>query len=154
VRIREDGTPYRDRYEIHEAGFRYEMNELHAAIGLQQLPLLEAENALRREFAAIYRANLGDVSGIELLAPETTECQSSHHLFAVLADERERLARAMQVRGVEVGVHYPVNELLRTPPGELPAMDDFSERTLSLPMHPSLDDDDVAGVIAAVREGW
>jgi perosamine synthetase len=153
-RMREQGWAYRDRHEILEAGFRYEMNELHAAIGLAQLPRLAEENARRRAVAQAYRAELAGVPGLELLAAETPERRSSHHLFAVLADERERLAAALHARGVEAGVHYPVNELLRTPPGDLPAMDDFSERTLSLPLHPSLDDDDVAAVIAAVREGW
>jgi dTDP-4-amino-4,6-dideoxygalactose transaminase len=153
-RMREDGWPYRDRHEILEAGFRYEMNELHAAIGLAQLPSLAAENDRRRQIAAAYRAGLGDVPGIELLQADTDERQSSHHLFAVLVEDRERLAGALRSRGVEVGVHYPVNELLRTPPGELPQMDRFAEQTLSLPIHPSLTDGDVATVIAAVREGW
>jgi dTDP-4-amino-4,6-dideoxygalactose transaminase len=153
-RIREEGWPYRDRQQILEAGFRYEMNELHAAIGLAQLPRLAVENARRREVAATYRASLGHVPGLQLLAADSAERRSSHHLFAVLADERERLARALRDRGVEAGVHYPVNELLRTEPGELPAMDAFAPRTLSLPLHPSLDDADVAAVIAAVREGW
>jgi perosamine synthetase len=153
-RMRDEGWPYRDRHEILEAGFRYEMNELHAAIGLGQLPLLEAENARRREIATAYRAGLAGVPGLELLAPDSTELRSSHHLFAVLADARERLAQALSARGVETGVHYPVNELLRTEPGVLPAMDDFAARTLSLPLHPSLDDEDVAAVIAWVREGW
>jgi perosamine synthetase len=153
-RIRANGGTYRDRHELLEAGFRYEMNELHAAIGLAQLPRLDAENGRRREIANAYRAELGDVPGLQLLAPETPDARSSHHLFAVLADDRERLAEHLQARGIEAGVHYPVNELLRTPPGELPAMDAFAQRTLSLPLHPSLDDDDVAAVIAAVREGW
>jgi perosamine synthetase len=153
-RMRENGFPYRDRHEILEAGFRYEMNELHAAIGLAQLPALAAENARRREIAGAYRAGLGDVAGLELLQPDTPERRSSHHLFPVLAEDRERLAGALHARGVEVGVHYPVNELLRTAPGELPQMDRFADRTLSLPLHPSLTDEDVAAVIAAVREGW
>jgi perosamine synthetase len=153
-RMREDGWPYRDSHELMEVGFRYEMNELHAAIGLAQLPTLEAENARRREIAAAYRAGLAGVAGIELLRDEAPGVRSSHHLFAVLADERGRLADALHQRGVEVGVHYPVNELLRTPAGELPAMDRFAERTLSLPLHPSLTDADVAAVTAAVREGW
>jgi perosamine synthetase len=153
-RMREHGTPYRDRHELIEAGFRYEMNELHAAIGLAQLPRLEAENARRRQIAAAYRTGLVDVPGIELLRDEAQGLRSSHHLFVVLAEERSRLAEALDRRGVDVGVHYPVNELLRTQPGELPAMDRFAERTLSLPCHPSLTDADVAAVVAAVREGW
>lgn len=153
-RMRDEGWPYRDRHEILEAGFRYEMNELHAAIGLSQLPLLEAENARRHEIAAAYRDGLTGVPGLELLAPDTPERAGSHHLFPVLADDRERLAHALRDRGVESGVHYPVNELLRTDLGVLPAMDSFAARTLSLPLHPSLDDDDVAAVVAAVREGW
>jgi perosamine synthetase len=153
-RLRDDGTPYRDSQQLREAGFRYEMNELHAAIGLAQLRRLEGENARRREIAADYRAGLTGVPGIELLRDEGADVRSSHHLFAVLAEERSRLAHALDGRGVEVGVHYPVNELLRTSPGELPVMDRFAERTLSLPLHPSLTDADVAAVIAAVQEGW
>ncbi|MEA2479692.1 MAG: hypothetical protein QOJ07_1614, partial [Thermoleophilaceae bacterium] len=153
-RLRENGGPYRDSHEIAEVGYRYEMNELHAAIGLAQLPLLAEQNARRRQIADAYRSGLAGVPGLELLRGDAPDRRSSHHLFAVLADERKRLAAALHERGVEAGVHYPVNDLLRTPPGELPAMDSFAARTLSLPLHPALTDADVATVIAAVREGW
>jgi perosamine synthetase len=153
-RMREVGWPYRDSYDAGEVGLRYEMNELHAAIGLAQLPHLEAENARRRDIAAAYGTGLANVPGLELLRHDGPGRGSSHHLFVGLADAREQLVEALHGRGIEVGVHYPINELLRTPPGELPEMEQFAARTLSLPLHPSLTDDDVATVIAAVRAGW
>jgi perosamine synthetase len=153
-RMRANGGPYRDGYGLREVGFRYEMNELNAAIGLAQLPLVGRENERRRAIAAAYADGLRDVAGLELLRHDDPARRSAHHMFVVLVDDREQLAAALAARGVEVGVHYPVNELLRTAPGELPAMDDFAARTLTLPLHPALRDDDVAAVIAAVREGW
>ena len=145
------GRSYRDAYELDEPGFRYEMNELHAAIGLAQLPLVAGEVARRREIAAEYRAALQYVAGLELLRDHPG---SGHHLFVVLAERREELADALQSRGVGTGIHYPVNDLLRTPPGALPLMDRFAARTLSLPLHPSMTDDDVATVVDAVQAGW
>jgi dTDP-4-amino-4,6-dideoxygalactose transaminase len=152
--MRAEGGPYRDHYGLREVGFRYEMNEIHAAVGLAQLPRLAADNERRHAIAAAYEDELGDVAGLELLLHDAPDRGSAHHMFVVLADERERLAEALDSRGVEVGVHYPVNELLRAEPGELPVMDDLAERVLTLPLHPGLSDDDVATVIAAVREGW
>jgi perosamine synthetase len=154
-RIFENDTPYRESYEMDEVGFRYELSELHAAIGLAQLSRLGEENERRREIAIAYRQALDGTPGLELLRHDQDDRSSAHHLFAVLAEDRDRLARMLQRRGIEVGVHFPRNELLEAGAnGSCPMMDLFASRTLSLPLHPSLRDEEVETVIGAIREGW
>jgi perosamine synthetase len=153
-RMDEDATAYREDYGITELGFRYEMSDLHAAIGLGQLPHLASENARRREIAAVYEEGLSAVPGLELLRQREPGRASAHHLFAVLAEDRRGLAAALRGRGIDTGVHFPPNELVPADPEKVPNALRFAERTLSLPLHPGLDDEDVETVIAAVRAGW
>jgi perosamine synthetase len=153
-RMREDATAYRERYRIAELGFRYEMSDLNAAIGLAQLPHLTTENARRREAAALYEERLSEVAGIELIRHRDARRSSSHHLFAILAEDRRGLAKALGRRGVDTGVHFPPNELVPLHPEELPHASRFADRTLSLPIHAGLTGEDVQTVIDAVCAGW
>ena len=130
------------------------MNDIAAAIGLGQLPHLEADNRRRREIAALYRAGLSGTPGIELLR-EHDDRVSSGYLFCALADDRERLVESLAASGIDVGVHYRPNYLYPMfSGGPLPGVESFWRRAVSLPVHLALTDDDVARVIDSIRAGW
>ena len=150
---RSDDGDYRVCIELDELGFRYEMSDVHAAIGRAQLHVVDAENRRRAEIARAYREGLAGVAGIALLA-EREDRTSAHHMSPVLADRRGELARALRERGVNAGVHYPLNPLVDDPGDTIPRARDFARRTLTLPLHPLLDDAEVQHVIGAVRAGW
>ena len=146
----EDETRPPKASEAMEVGFRYELSDMNAAIGIAQLRELDGANERRAEVAGAYRAGLEGLPGVQLLRYERDR-ESSCWIHPILVEDRDELARALMERGIEVGVHYRPNRLLADQHRGLGAMDSFWRRTLSLPLHPGLRDDEVDTVIAAVR---
>ncbi|MHB9110291.1 MAG: DegT/DnrJ/EryC1/StrS family aminotransferase [Armatimonadota bacterium] len=148
------GRSYQWDYRIEEVGFKYHMNDIQAAIGLGQLPYLEEENRCRARLVARYREVLAGVPGVELLQ-QAADRQSSHHLYPILVDERERLIDKLNAGGVDVGMHYRRNDdYPMYERQDLPNVAAFTARVLSLPLHLGLTEDDVDYVSALIREGW
>ena len=154
----------KDKYLHEKVGFNLRFNEINAAVGREQLKVLDELNAGRRRAAEWYRRELAGVKGLTL-PPEDREgvTESVYHMFVIRLennDKREALARHLKASGVETGVHYPVPNHLqpaieevfgKQPP--LPRTEDYVRRILSLPMFPALTEADVKTVAAAVRDG-
>ena len=101
-----------------------------------------------------YGELLDGIPGIRLLAHEPDRV-SNHHLFCILAENRDALADALQARGVVVSVHYRRNDLYPIfRRQELPGAESFCQRVLSLPMHLDLTDEHLEYVAASIRKGW
>jgi perosamine synthetase len=151
---RGEGSPYRWDYGVDETGFKCAMNDVQAAIALAQLAHVDEDNARRLEIAARYRAGLEGIPGIELLRTEPDRI-SSHHLFCVLAEQRDGLVDRFSERAVDVGVHYrPSYDYPMFAAEPLPGVEAFWRRAISLPMHIALTDEQVDEVVEIVREGW
>ncbi len=145
------GSSYRAGYDLSEVGFRYEMPDVHAAVGLGQLEVFDAENERRAQLAERYAEALAGVDGIEL-PDRAGDRVGSNYFYPVLAERRDELAATLRERGIDVSVHYPLNPLVDS--AGVPKAEAFAERTLTLPLHPSLFDDQQEAVIEAVRMGW
>ncbi|MGE5248496.1 MAG: aminotransferase class I/II-fold pyridoxal phosphate-dependent enzyme [Verrucomicrobiota bacterium] len=152
------GTPH---YDIREPGYKYNLSDLHAALGVVQMGKVQALNARRAELARRYLAALRDVPGIEL--PEEVPYPHVHswHLFIVKATgiERDALIAALAERNVGAGLHFPACHLLAyvrdrfgTAEGALPQTERAARQILSLPLFPGMSADDVDYVCEAVRE--
>ncbi len=150
-------------YEVTEPGFKYNMMDLQAALGLWQLRRVE-ENWLRRE--RIWNNYMDALSGLPVVLPASWDRRRRHalHLFTVLVDEqapidRDSFIAALTRKGVGVGVHYnsiPTHSYYHRAYGWQPADYPHSHRigrqTVSLPISPDLDDREQARVTAAVRQ--
>jgi perosamine synthetase len=148
------GGGYKWDYGVSELGFKHHLNDVHAAIGIAQLRYLDADNRRRAEIAALYRAGLSGVAGVELLRSDDDR-ESSHHLFCILAEERDALVSKLGERGIDVSVHYRPSYDYPLFGGEkLPGVESFWRRVISLPMHLALSDEDVGRVVATIAEGW
>jgi perosamine synthetase len=81
-----------------------------------------------------------------------------YHLFVIRVDDRGRVFHALRERGIGVQVHYvpihhhPISRDVMHPDSGLPMCDSVYEQIISLPMHPSLTDDDQSTVIATLRD--
>ena len=151
-------------YQVVECGFKYNMMDLQAAIGLHQLARVEP-SWQRRE--AIWRRYDEAFAGLPLglPAPPATDTRHAYHLYTVMVDEaRAGIARddfldAMTAQGIGTGVHYlslpehPVyQERFGWVPDRWPNAMRIGRQTVSLPISPKLSDADVERVVAAVRD--
>lgn len=145
---------YAWQYDVPETGFKYHMNDIMAAIGIEQLKLLDEENARRAEIAAHYTEELANVPGVTLLE-KRADVESSNHVFAISVEEREKLINKLKAYDIHPGVHYLRNDLY--PMYEqacLPNAQRFQETLISLPLHLGLTNDEVDSVIEVVKKGW
>ena len=149
-------------YEVVEPGFKYNMTDLHAALGLHQLNRVEANLRRRREIWRRYDDAFFELP-VFLPPPEQDGTRHARHLYTLLIDV-ERLARkrddvlvSLHRDNIGTGVHYRALHLhpyyrntFGYGRGDFPGAEWVSERTLSLPLSPKLTDEDVDDVIAAV----
>src|SRR5882762_2923888 len=102
----------KDKYLHEKVGFNLRFNEIQAAVGREQLKVLDHLNAGRRRAAEWYRRELADVKAITLPPIDKAgETESVYHMFVIRlphSDARESLARRLKEQGIETGVHYPV----------------------------------------------
>jgi len=141
-------------YDINEIGFKYQMNDIHAAIALSQLPYLEQQNARRTEIASLYTKHLSNVPGVKFLKHKSDR-KSSFHLFCILAEKRDDLVNKLRENGVAVSVHYRRNDLYPMyEKQELPNTERFWRSVISLPMHLALTDEQIEYIADIIRKGW
>lgn len=149
-------------YEVVLPGFKYNMTDVQAAIGLHQLKRLPGFQKRRREVVARYQAGLGHRPELQLPV-ELEGCESSWHLYVIRLNlDRLRIGRnevIEQLKTLNVGtsVHYlPVHmhpyyrDKYGLAPEACPVAADAFQRMLSLPLHPGLTDADVDYVVEAL----
>ncbi len=151
-------------YEVLFPGFKYNMTDLQAALGIHQLARLAQGAKRRQEIWARYDQAFGD---LPVIRPAPIEAGTVHarHLYTILV-KTEELARTrdwvlnelLRLK-IGTGVHYTALHLhpyyrqtLGHQPGNFPNAEYIGARTLSLPLSAKLTDQDVEDVVAAVRE--
>jgi dTDP-4-amino-4,6-dideoxygalactose transaminase len=150
-------------YEVVEPGFKYNMMDLQAALGLHQLARAEANLGRRQE---IWRRYDGAFAGLPLRTPPAEELGTRHarHLYTVLLDlERLRCTRddvllELHRQKIGAGVHYRAlhlhpyyRETYGYARGDFPNSEWISDRTVSLPLSPKLTDEDIEDVMAVME---
>lgn len=151
-------------YYVIECGYKYNMMDLQAAIGIHQLGRVETYWLRRQEIWQEYDRALADLP-IQLPAPPEPETRHAYHLYTILIDEaktgisRDRFLDAMNAENIGTGVHYlslPEHPYYRKnlgwKPEDYPNAMRIGRQTVSLPISAKLTDADVADVIAAVRK--
>jgi len=151
-------------YDVRVAGFKYNMTDLQAALGIHQLARLERNTARREAIWARYNEAF---EALPVVGPAPVEPGTIHgrHLYTILlkteaiGKSRDRVLNELIRLNVGTGVHYtPVHlhhyyrEKFGHKPGDFPNAEWIGDRTLSLPFSGKLSDQDVDDVIAAVRE--
>jgi dTDP-4-amino-4,6-dideoxygalactose transaminase len=151
-------------YDIMLPGFKYNMMDIQAALGLHQLPKLDAFIARRTEIAAFYNQAFADVE--ELLTPRLAPYAQRHawHIYTPLvrteklAIDRDLFMAELKALNIGSGLHYKAihqhawyREHLPVPAGALPNADYASDRILSLPLFPRMTMEDARDVVEAVK---
>ncbi len=147
-------------YDVVLPGFKYNLTDIQAALGIHQLAKLRGFNERRAAIARSYAAAFASTPDLTL--PETSPGTTIHpwHLFAVLvpAGRRAEFIVRMKALGVGTALHFEAvhlssyyRERFGGREGLCPVAEDVCSRIVSLPLYPSLADGDVERVIAAVR---
>ena len=150
-------------YQVVECGYKYNMMDIQAALGIHQLARVEQNWKVRQKIWSHYIDAFSDLP-VELPAEPEPETRHAHHLFTVLIDEdktgisRDRFLDAMTAENIGVGVHYLslpehpyYQENLAWKPEDYPHAMRIGRQTVSLPISAGLSDQDTENVINAVR---
>jgi dTDP-4-amino-4,6-dideoxygalactose transaminase len=150
-------------YSVVYPGFKYNLTDLQAAIGIHQLARVREAHARRTEIWNRYNEAF---RGLPLMVPPDPEPDSVHarHLYCVLIDidragiTRDQVQDRLHRMQIGTGIHYIAvhlhdyyRERFGFRRGDFPESEFVSDRTLTLPLSPALTDGDVADVIRAVR---
>ncbi len=152
------------RYDVLMPGFKYNMSDIQASIGLCQLCKLDAFQTRRRAIVAAYQSAFGEHPALET---PTARAHVEHawHLYVLrlrpgaLSIGRDRVIDELTARNIGTSVHFiPIHlhPYYRTRygfvPNDFPVAFDAFERMLSLPLNPRMSDEDVNDVIDAVLD--
>ncbi|MCE0798822.1 UDP-4-amino-4-deoxy-L-arabinose aminotransferase [Buttiauxella sp. A2-C1_F] len=148
--------------EVITPGYKYNLADINAAIALVQLNKLEQNNARRTEIAERYLAELVNTPYLPLIHPQWAH-KHAWHLFILRIDEsrcgitRNEFMGALKEKGIGTGLHFRAAHTQkyyreRYPTLSLPDTEWNSDRICSIPLFPTMSDDDVSRVINALRE--
>jgi len=152
-------------YETLYPGYKYNMMDIQAALGIHQLARVEENWRIRERYWQMYDEAFADISGIitpsKGLPPDS---RHARHLYTILLDvDRLRITRnqfveAMKAENIGTGIHFTALHLHKSyretfgyKPGDFPNAEWIGERTVSLPLSPKLTESDVSDVIRAVK---
>jgi len=130
-------------YDVTSLGFNHYMDEISAAIGIEQLKKVDASNNIRKRIAKRYNQELK----IEEKMP--FDKNSSYHLYWIRTKNRARFMKNMSESGIEVGAHYKAVHLMSFYRSnvKLPITEQMADEIVTIPMHPSLTSNEIDRVI-------
>jgi dTDP-4-amino-4,6-dideoxygalactose transaminase len=148
-------------YQQIELGFNYRMTDIQGAMGLSQIQRIDDFVSRRHDIAERYDSEL---SSVPIRTPhQASNIYSAYHLYSIRINEAESGKTQQQVyekfwqEGIAVNLHYipvhrhPYYEQLGFKAGEFPESEQFHREVISLPMYPTLAEDDQAKVIDCLR---
>jgi dTDP-4-amino-4,6-dideoxygalactose transaminase len=149
-------------YDVVATGFNYRLDEIHSALGLAQLGKLAENNRRRAAIVTHYRTELAGAPGLIVpFGAAAAGSQPAYHLFPIILNpEIDRAAFMAHLRGqgIQSSIHYPPIHQFSAFRDEqisarLPVTEDVGRREVTLPLFPTMTQQQVAAVVKAVRSG-
>jgi len=148
-------------YDVIELGFNYRIDEIRSAIGIVQMEKLEKNNIRRKKLTKIYNERFVDIYGLKVPFDNCFGL-SSNHIFPILLDRnvsRSGFMNFMKEKGVQSSIHYPAIHLFDFyrrnfgyNNGFLPVTEEVAQREVTLPLYPSMKDEDVHYICDSIVE--
>jgi dTDP-4-amino-4,6-dideoxygalactose transaminase len=151
------------RYSVLAHGFKYNLSDIHAAIGIHQLRKLEQFLDRREAYAAAYHAAFGDLDTVEL-PPDHPNSRHAWHLYILrlnperLKIDRQEFVCQLRERGIGTSVHFipiPLHPYFAQLPlarYACPKAIDLYSRIVSLPLYPAMTEEEIQYVADSVRD--
>lgn len=146
-------------YDVVDLGYNYRIDEIRAALGLAQLKKLDRNNDRRRELTRLYRDTMQELAP-EVSIPFASHAgiSSCHILPALLPANKERLAvmESLKAGGIQTSIHYPPVHTFTAyrqvaSGAHVPLTEDIAHREMTLPLFPTMKDEDVLSVVQGIR---
>ncbi len=140
--------------DIAEVGYKYQMTDIGAAMGLAGLDSLDLQIEYRRAMRRTYIRELSGLDGIRILDKDP---ESACWLCTVAVEDRENFRKKLLSEGIESDqTHYRNDRysIFRKFRGEFPNMDAIESKYLVIPMHMGIDLEDVERICEVIRSGW
>jgi len=150
-------------WDIIKPGYKYNMWDVQASLGIHQLKKIETFWKIRKLYVEMYNRAFREIPEIQILN-ENRNIKHAYHLYAIvlktenLTIDRDRFLHELKRRGIGVGVHFPALHLTSFyaktygfKRGDFPNAEYASDRLLSLPLYPKMRKDDVSRVIKVVE---
>jgi len=160
-RYSKEGSWY---YEVHEAGYKFNLSDINAALGLVQLDKIENLNQKRKALVDYYLKNLSKIPGIKTLKIKP-QMKSSWHIFPIWIDEkifgldRNQFIKELWKRNIGTSVHFiPLHlqpfyqKTYHYKKGDFPVTEKVYEGIVSLPLFPDMKRGDVDDVVEAIKD--
>ncbi len=151
-------------YDVTEPGYKFNMSDVQATIGIHQLKELDGMNYKRRHLASLYRTFLKDIPGIHMPGADHNDAQHAWHIFTVLVEKEtygmDRTALETKLKDVNIGTghHYPpvhlygfFRETFAWQEEDFPQAERVGFSIMSLPLFPYMEEKDVRRVCDAIK---
>jgi len=145
-------------YEIEECGWKYNITDIQAALGIHQIKKLDKFNKIRRKYAQIYNRELSGIKGI-ITPYEKPNVKHVYYLYPILLENynRDEFIEKMAQNGIGCSVHFiplhlhPFYQKLGYKKGDFPNAEWVYEREVSLPLYPKMKYSDLLFVAKTIK---
>jgi dTDP-4-amino-4,6-dideoxygalactose transaminase len=158
---RRDGPSFQ-HWDMIFPGLKYNPSDINTCLLTTQIPHLDHRREQRQRLVSLYRDLLIHIDGLTFMEDGGPDEIHAHHLCPVLLPpevDRDRVAGLLMERGIGCAVNYRgvhrltyFKETFETSPAQFPAADEIGRRTLSLPLYPSLTEEEVEVVCGELRD--
>ena len=139
-------------YDVVELGYNYRIDEPRAALATARLERLDADNARRAEAVEDYRSRIEQLDGVQAALPPAPDAALAHHLFVVVLPEsadRDGVRAELAEAGIQSSLHYPPVHHLSAYEADidLPLTEEFARRAVTLPLFPTITEEQIGLVV-------
>lgn len=151
-----------EHWDMEMMGWKYNMDDIQAALLINQIDRLDANRKKRQYLEIYYRQLLQDIEGLDFIEPPDDSEISGHHLFTVLLPKRcsrDEILNELQKQGIGCAVNYRAVHTLKYfkdrfgyKPEDFPVANEIGNRTITLPLYPKLTEEDVKMVCETLKK--
>ena len=143
--------------DIVDIGYKYQLTDIGAAMGLAALEEIDETLALRKRLFDRYVQGLQNIDNVKILSLPNSETEHAYWLFTIEVEGRRNLQQKLMSNGIESNqVHYRNDRysIFGQRRVDLPEMDRIEDRYVVLPLHTRMSLDDVDRIVNVIRDGW